>query len=225
MSDAAQRSAPFELSALLRAQTPTERDSAWERLVASHTGLLLSVARSFGGDRDEIMERYACVLDKCREADFRRLRAFDSRGGATFSTWLVVIAQRLCHDLRRARYGRRRDAGDNADARQARTLRRALAESLGREWDLELLPAAAEDAPDVTTIRTERAAILSAAVGALAPRERLLIALRFEDGLSAPRIARVLGLPTPFHVYRQLNSILARLRAALAARGVRDTHE
>ena len=222
MSDAAQRSAPLELLALLRARTPNERDTAWELLVADHTGLLLSVARSFGGDRDQVMERYAFILEKCREADFRRLRAFESNGSATFSTWLVVIAQRLCHDHHRARYGRRRDKGDDSDARDTRALRRALVESVGRELDAELLSDASDDAPDVTTIRAERADILRAAVGALAPRERLLLALRFEDDLSAARIAQVLQLPTPFHVYRQLNSVLMRLRAALEARGVRD---
>jgi RNA polymerase sigma factor (sigma-70 family) len=222
MSDAAQRSAPLELLALLRARTPNERDTAWELLVADHTGLLLSVARSFGGDRDQVMERYAFILEKCREADFRRLRAFASNGSATFSTWLVVIAQRLCHDHHRARYGRRRDRGDDSGARDTRALRRALVESVGRELDVELLSDVSHDAADVTTIRAERADILRAAVGALAPRERLLLALRFEDDLSAARIAQVLHLPTPFHVYRQLNSVLMRLRAALEARGVRD---
>jgi RNA polymerase sigma factor (sigma-70 family) len=224
MNDAAQRSAPFELAALLHARTPSERDTAWERLVANHTGLLLKVARSFGGDRDQVMERYAFILEKCREADFRRLRAFDPAGGAAFSTWLVVIAQRLCHDHHRALYGRRRDASDDPQARDARALRRALVESVG-EPDTERLPAAADDAPDVTTIRAERAEILRTALGALTPRERLLLALRFEDDLSAARIAQVLGIPTPFHVYRQLNAVLMRLRAALGARGMRDGHD
>jgi hypothetical protein len=33
-------------------------------------------------------------------------------------------------------------------------------------------------------------------------------------------MAGIIGQPTAFHVYRQLNSILARLRAALVARGL-----
>jgi RNA polymerase sigma factor (sigma-70 family) len=225
MSDAAQRSVPFELAALLGAQTPRERDTAWGRLVASHTGLLLSVARSFGGDRDQVMERYAFILEKCREAEYRRLRAIDHNGGAAFSTWLVVIAQRLCHDHHRTVYGRRRETSGNEQARNVRALRRALVESSGQQLDTERLPTASDDAPDAAAIRAERAEILNAAVGALTPRERLLLALRFEDDLSAARIAQVLELPTPFHVYRQLNSVLMRLRAALAARGICDDRD
>ena len=59
----------------------------------------------------------------------------------------------------------------------------------------------------------------------LTPRERLLLALRFEDELSASRIASVLELPTPFHVYRYLNAVLSRLRAALVQRGLDGVYD
>jgi DNA-directed RNA polymerase specialized sigma subunit len=52
--------------------------------------------------------------------------------------------------------------------------------------------------------------------------DRLLLKLRFDDGLSAPEIARLLGFPTPFHVYRRLNALYARLRGGLRERGIEE---
>jgi hypothetical protein len=52
----------------------------------------------------------------------------------------------------------------------------------------------------------------------------LLLALRFEDDLSASRISRMLGLPTPFNVYRRLNVVLRQLRAGLEARGINSVN-
>jgi len=40
--------------------------------------------------------------------------------------------------------------------------------------------------------------------------------------LSGREIAKRLGYPTPFHVYRTLNLVLGDLRRSLAARGVAD---
>lgn len=212
---------PVELGLLLHAAEAAGREAAWESLIARHTRILLAVARSFGGGHDEAMERYAYILEKCREADFRRLRAFEPDGGASFSTWLTVTARRLCLDHARARYGRHRETiAGSADGDQLRALRRMLADSVGAEFDTDLLPDTETLAADVGAIHAERDASLRAVLAALTPRERLLLALRYEDDLSAARIASVLGLPTPFHVYRQLNALLARLRAALTARGI-----
>jgi hypothetical protein len=46
--------------------------------------------------------------------------------------------------------------------------------------------------------------------------------MRFEDGRSAATIARAMGFPTPFHVYRRLSFVFGQLRASLAERGVDD---
>jgi DNA-directed RNA polymerase specialized sigma subunit len=69
-------------------------------------------------------------------------------------------------------------------------------------------------------VLAQRDSLLRAELARLAPREKFLLALRFQDELSASRISRILGLPTPFHVYRQLSGILSRLRTALTARGL-----
>lgn len=212
--------APLQLGALLHASDPASRESAWEDLIAGQTRLLLSIARSFGGDHDEAMERYSFILEKLREGDFRRLRAFQADGRARFTTWLTVAARRLCLDHHRARYGRFRADGRAEAVAPLRMLRRRLADSLGADVDTDLLPDPDAAPADHEAILTERDAGLRAVLAALPASDRLLLTLRFEDELSAARISSILGFPTPFHVYRRLNVVLGQLRDALRARGI-----
>jgi RNA polymerase sigma factor (sigma-70 family) len=214
---------PFELDRVLHASDAASRDAAWEELVARHTRLFLSVARSLGGSHDDIMERYAFVLEKLAEDDCHRLRAFRLDGRARFSTWLAVTARRLCLDHYRSRFGRNRVTADPERADALRTVRRRLAGAAAAELDTDLLPDESIHSADRAAIERERDEKLQAALTALPPRDRLLLALRFEDDLPAIRIAGLLGMPTPFHVYRRLNRVLASLRAALVARGVEGT--
>jgi DNA-directed RNA polymerase specialized sigma24 family protein len=87
--------------------------------------------------------------------------------------------------------------------------------------DVELMDLASGDAGiDEGVIAAEVREVLSAAIDSLTPADRLLVALRFDDGLSAQDIARVLQMPTPFHVYRRLEAVTRTLRAFLVARGV-----
>jgi RNA polymerase sigma factor (sigma-70 family) len=211
---------PLALGQLLHAPTAAVREAAWDELIAHHTRLLLAVARSFGGGRDEAMERYSYVLEKLREGDFHRLRSFQEDGRARFSTWLTVTARRLCLDHHRTRYGRSRPTQDTGAADSLRVVRRRLTDSIASELDADLIPDARAISAEAATVRTERDASLRAAVEALPPGDRLLLALRFEDDLSASRIAGLLGFPTPFHVYRRLNLVLGQLRATLKSRGV-----
>ena len=220
MSDATASSAAFELNELLRSSEVGVREAAWERLIAAHTRLLLAVARSFGGGHDEAMDRYSFILEKCRESDFRRLRAFDINGGASFSTWLTIAARRLCLDHDRSRYGRHRATLESGEPNTKRPLRRTLANAICVEIDTNLLPDTTALPADARAIRDERDATLQSALATLTARDRLLLALRFDDDLSASKIAGLLGVPTPFHVYRMLNSVLGRLRALLISRGI-----
>jgi RNA polymerase sigma factor (sigma-70 family) len=211
---------PLQLAQLLRAPDGATRAAAWDELIANHTRLLLAVARSFGGAHDDTMDRYSYILEGLRDADFHRLRSFQPNRGASFSTWLTVAARRLCLDYHRARYGRHRLTGDADSSAPERSDRRTLADSLTVQLDSELLADAEALSADALAVRRERDAGLRAALRALSPRERFLLTLRFQDELSASRIARMLGMPTPFHAYRQLNNVLARLRVALEARGI-----
>jgi len=212
--------APFELSQLLRAADSSSQQAAWEDLIARHTRLLLAVARSFNGGHDAAMERYTYILDKLREDDFHRLRMFDETSGARFSTWLTVTARHLCLDHLRAVYGRQRESAQPERIYPLRGIRRALADSVGPDVDVERIVDEQSPSLIVQTVVGERDEALRAALAQLSSRERLLLALRYEDDLSAARIAGIVGHPTPFHVYRQLNAILSKLRLMLESRGV-----
>jgi DNA-directed RNA polymerase specialized sigma24 family protein len=126
----------------------------------------------------------------------------------------------MCLDFQRARYGRNRDAGNGCDGESVRAFRRSLADSISAEFNVDALPDSSSMPADAHAVRLEIHAALCRELTRRGPRDRLLLALRFQDGLSAARIAAVLDLANPFVVYRQLNSILSRLRELLEARGI-----
>jgi RNA polymerase sigma factor (sigma-70 family) len=214
---------PLELGRLLSARDDSSRAEAWDRLIAQHSPLLLRVARSMGGGHDAAMDRYTFVLDKLRQDDFRRLRIYSPNARARFTTWLVVVARRLCLDQHRKRYGRARPTDDPAGAASMRAARHRLADSFSIDLAPDHLPDAGAPSADRVIIRATLDADLRTAVAELPARDRLLLALRFEDDLSASHIAGILGYPTPFHVYRLLNAVCLRLRHALEARGIQGS--
>lgn len=63
------------------------------------------------------------------------------------------------------------------------------------------------------------AALLRDVVRSLSPEDRLLLSMRFEDGLSVQEVARRLGVEVR-PLYRQLNAVLRQLREYLLAHGV-----
>ena len=207
---------PAELSWLLAASDTNAQDQAWAAFVAEHSRLLLSVARSLNSDRDAAMDGYTYVLEQLRADGCRRLRAFAPDGRSKFSTWLVVVARRLCVDQRRSRYGRMRD-DDSVAVMAAR--RRLL--DLVAEMDPDEIASKGVD-PSQSLQAGELHEALEAALARLAPADRVLLKLRFEDDLSAREIAAVLRMPTLFHVYRRLDALLKELRAALRTRGVEE---
>ena len=211
-------SMPVELQRLLLAADDPSRAAAWERLIAEHSHLLIRVARSLGGGHDEAMDRYAFILDRLCQSDCRRLRAYVPDSNAKFTTWLAVVARRLCLDQHRERYGRPLGVGrESADA--ART-RRCLEDLVSAELDLDQVadPAGA-DPSTIAQAQVVRDALRDA-LAALDPGDRLLLKLRFEDDLPAREIAGLIHLPTPFHVYRRLKTLLAALRSALQQVGI-----
>jgi RNA polymerase sigma factor (sigma-70 family) len=210
---------PPELSQLFAAPLGPTRDDAWADFVAAYSRLLLHVTRSVTVDRDAAMDGYAYVLERLRENDCRRLRGYAADGRGKFTTWLVVVTRRLCLDFLRHRYGRSRDEG--ADVAAERAARRRLADLVGADADPDQV-AAPEDDPAGTLQVHELRGALDAAVAQLPAADRLLLKLRFDDELSAREIAEVVGLPTPFHVYRRLNAILHVLRDRLRRRGIQD---
>ena len=211
---------PPELIALFAAKDPPATDAAWGRFVSLHSRLLLHAARSLGKDYDGAMDRYAYALERLRERDFHRLRAYRPDGRTKFTTWLLVVFRRLCLDHYRQRYGRSPSSERSQSPTDNRVLRRQLADGLTGRVDPELVEAPDHQSADAELDERQRSDRLAAALSALPPADRLLLKFRFEDDLSASAIARAMGLPTPFHVYRRLNVLLLTLRRVLQAGGI-----
>jgi len=209
---------PAELACLLDAADPAAREHAWDRFVSAHTGLLLHTARVVCHDHDAAMDAYAYVLEALRQDDFRRLRAYTPMPGSKFTTWLVMVARRLCVDQVRRRYGQPR--GEGPASEQVRLVRTRLADLLAEDVDPDQLSEPANAGPDAELRSRELGRALGSSVDELEPRDRLLLALRFDDGRSAREIAAIMRFPTPFHVYRRLTAVLEMLKASLRRRGI-----
>ena len=213
-----------ELEQLLRGTDPRAREEAWAALVEKHSRLLLTVARGVTPEHDAAMDAYAYVLERLSEDDYRRLHGFAADGRSAFSTWLVVVARRLCVDHYRGRYGRApRGAGDVTTAADGRASRRRLFDLATVPVDLATIADDNTALPDAGLRASQLDAALAAGMTALQPADQLLIKLRFEDGLSIQEIAAVLEMPSIFHVYRRLTVVCTTLRRWLVARGVESS--
>jgi RNA polymerase sigma factor (sigma-70 family) len=214
---------PGLLARLLESHTLPAQDEAWAGLVKAHTDLLLRTARYFGGDHDAVMDRYAFILEQLRRDQFRRLRGYNPRDESTFEVWLVAVARRLCLDHHRHRYGRVKSA-DREDESTAleRLGRRRLVDLLGEALEVTAIPDSARGAPDQELAANERRRALTAALDGLESSDRLLLRLLYEEELTARETARLMRLPTIFHVYRRRNQLLTILRRQLRSRGIHE---
>lgn len=214
------RAPPDLPGSLAPASRDIDRERAWTEFLSGYSDVLLRVARSLGGDHDAVMDRYAFILDALRRDEYRRLRAYSDDGRGTFATWLAVVARRLCMDEHRHRYGRAQ--GNGEVARAERLTRRNLTDLIGGELGLDTIESHARRAPDALLEEEEWRTALSAALAGLETLDRLILRLRFEDGLSVPEIAQLLDLGSPFGLYRRINKVLASVRRTLEAVGIRD---
>ncbi len=214
---------PESLRRLLAAPPGSVADEAWTEFVQSHSRLILHVARSLGPDHDAVMDRYAHVLEQLRREDFRRLRTFVADGRSEFTTWLVVVTQRLCLDHRRQRYGRGSRGADAGEHEAEWRARRRLVDLVAADVDLSTLQDGRTPSPEDQLRSSEALRALDGALERLAARDRMLVKLRFEDDLPMPDIARALGYPTRFHAYRRLSQVLVELRHALESAGIRES--
>ena len=214
------RTPSTELRAILDPGDSRAREAAWDDFVARHSRLFLHMARLVMPDRDGTMDAYAYLLEELRRDDFRALRAYTPDTRSRLTTWLAVVARRTSVDFYRRRYGRLRGDGRARHVQAARAARRSLL--LLPTWTTP-----PNDIPDPVSENPEghlRAAELQNALDAeraqLPPADRLLLQLRFDEDLSASAIASILGLPSPFHVYRRLKTVCDELRRRLTGRGI-----
>jgi RNA polymerase sigma factor (sigma-70 family) len=205
------RSVPHDVRRLLEAADGPALEQAWTEFLQSYSRLILYVARQKTRDADGVMDRYAYVVERLREQDCRRLRAFTADGRGKFTTWLTVVVRRLCLDHDRHKYGR----SGHTEAPSAVVFDRSSDGVVGS--------AVLDSLPDPTPLvdqaleRDEVLQLLNAAITTLSPGDQLLLVLRYQDERSAREIASILSLATPFHVYRRLSRIHNALREALGA--------
>lgn len=189
----------------------------WDTFLETHSDIILRVAQIVAHDHDSAMDCYVYVLDRLRENDAARLRAYTPEANCSFRTWLAVVVRRLCVDRYREKYGRSR--GIDTRSQDSNRLRRRIADLIGVETDLDQLQTEGDSADALE--RRELFAALDSALLTLPARDRLLLVLRFEDEMSARQIAQVMSFPSLFHVYRQLKSVLAVCREQLRRKGIR----
>ena len=110
-----------------------------------------------------------------------------------FGPWLFTVARNLALDH----------------------LRRRRPESLD-DVDEPAAPAGAEGDPLARVVARQQGARLANAVAGLAPLDREVLSLRFEEDLALPQLAQALGVPVPTAKAR-LYRALARLRERMLA--------
>jgi RNA polymerase sigma factor (sigma-70 family) len=166
------------------------------------------------------MDRYGYIVEELARHDFRRLRAWSPEGRGKFSTWLVVVAQRLCQDYHRKRFGRPRPGADRNAAEESRLVRRRLYSLIGDELNPDLTRQEDAEDPEHNLRNAELLAALEAALENLGPHDRLLLRYRFDDDRTLSEITRIMRLPSVFHTFRRLRRLTDSLRAELERRGV-----
>lgn len=209
------------LTPLLSAESDVARARWWDAFIDEYTPLIMHVAKSIGGDHDAVMDRYVFVVDALRDHEYKRLRSYNPEEGARFSSWLLVVARRLCMDQYRARYGRVQS--DTHAAESNHRARRALSDLVSDELALESVEDVQTGDPDFVLRQSDLTQRLESALASLPTADRLLLRFRFEDDLSVPRIAQLIDAESPFVVYRRLDKILRILRKSLEDSGVSES--
>jgi RNA polymerase sigma factor (sigma-70 family) len=167
------------------------------------------------------MDRYAHILERLRADDFKRLRSYSAIPTTKFSTWLVVVARRISTDLHRSRYGRLREsATPGPPETNTRAARKRLADLLATNIDLNVIADSSTPDPERHLVLLEMSEVLDHALSRLPARDRLLLALRYEDDTPTREIADLMAFPSLFHVYRRLKKVLGGLREILESRGI-----
>jgi len=214
------RTPSTELRAILEPGDSSAREAAWDDFVARHSRLFLHMARLVMPDRDGTMDAYAYLLEELRRDDFRALRAYTPDNRSRLTTWLAVIARRTSVDFFRRRYGRLRGEGRARHIQAARAARRSLASLPGWTTPPNDIPDRVNENPEGNVRAAELRNALDDERAQLSAADRLLLQLRFDEDLSASAIASILGLPSPFHVYRRLKTVCDELRRRLTGRGI-----
>ena len=214
---------PARLNRLLAADSPESQERAWKEWVEAFSKILIRASRNGASSYDDTMDRYAFVLERLKEKDFRRLRSYSEDGPSQFTTWLFVVARRLSIDHHRQAFGRvsRRPGSSEAECQEPAP-RYRLVRLLTEELDPDRMPDPEGPDPETRAWLTERREALEDALDTLEPRDRLLLTLRYVDDVPVRKISAIMGFQSPFQAYRRLKKNLERLREELENRGIAE---
>jgi RNA polymerase sigma factor (sigma-70 family) len=99
-------------------------------------------------------------------------------------------------------------------SRPPRAIHLALESEDGTEWPLR----DPEPGPEERVSLFEQREVLERALLQLPESDRILVRLRFEEGLTLEQVARVAGLGNPQRAERHISGLLERLRTAIGGR-------
>jgi RNA polymerase sigma factor (sigma-70 family) len=173
-------------------------------------------------DADSVSDCYLYVCEHLYRNEYRRLRRFVPGGPASFRTWLFLVARNLALDWRRKKYGRKKPVTTVSHplGLGSELLPLLRDEKLSSQMALEDI--SAEEIPDgrpdpeSQAVSTEIQATLQKSVARLDGPSRLLIHLRFEQGLTLEQVARISGLSDAQTADRRIRSVLGVLRKEIA---------
>ena len=159
-----------------------EENEAFERLVNQHQAALLKYCYLYLRDQEQ-------ARDAVQETFFKAYRGFRSfRGGSSEKTWLMKIALRTCHDIRKSAWF--------------------------RHVDRRVTP---DDLPPASVPFTAEEESLIVQVMQLPPKFREAILLYYYQGMNVNEIAETLGIAHST-VSERLAQARKKLRTALERR-------
>lgn len=214
---------PPQLSRLLQAADDVSRSRAWTAFLEEYSTLLIATARRASASHDAAMDHYAFILEQLRDDDFRRLRTFAGEGRGKFTTWLVVVARRLCVDHHRRTHGRTPTSPNPGITESLNHVaRRNLADLVAGDIDLERIADHSGAQPDAGVQHLAQIQALRAAVERLDTTDQLLLKLRYEEETPIGSIGPLIGMGSRWQVHRRLKLVLSRLRDELEAEGITE---
>jgi len=186
-------------------------DSAFEALMGEQQPFLRITIAKYAENREDREDLQAEIIARLLDAGKKPLKAW--RPIAPFAAYLCTIAARHC-----IRWSRRQSA------LRARELPQLGPPSAGRDPSgviAELVAAPAACQPDVRVMHGELQRWVVEGLDGLRPRDRLVLKLRFMEGLNGPSIGRALGISDNaaklaiFKALRRLERVLDETEPAM----------
>jgi len=252
--------ADHSIAGILRRLNSVDPGPAWSEFLDRYAQLIMNTANQFEYRQDRIDECFIYVCEQLNDSGFRRLLNFNTRGKASFSTWLGTVVFNLCVDWHRKEYGRatlspaisalpafdqsvyRRVIEQGMNKEEAYQILRAdfpdltremVAEAVGRifslltprqRWRISVRgrgrrsgrPHAGGNridhlseqgsGPETEAQLSEELEVLKSALSMLPPDQRLLLHLRFQEGMSLKKIAELQHLGDTNRAWRHVQA-------------------